>query len=144
LDGSTSRHRCGGAGLHIVNLQPALNLLEGRDIRVLRIIQVLEFLEVVDQVINDRFDIASRMEAKHVGRFLRADLVVPEILNVLDVQSDRRLQAFLDGATYQVRDFADRVIAGRGIKYAGDLLVGLDGARVGCGGIFNAEERAPD
>src|SRR5580704_11038906 len=43
--------------LHVVNVNCTLHLLEHHDVRVARVVQILELLEVVDQVVNDRLHI---------------------------------------------------------------------------------------
>src|SRR5580704_10362681 len=62
LDRRRLARRMREARVHVVNVERTLNLFEHHYVRVARVVQILELLEVVDQVVNDRLHIAGRVE----------------------------------------------------------------------------------
>src|SRR5229473_7012099 len=86
-------------------------LLKSLDIGILRIVPVLELFHIIEEITDNRPYISLGVETQHVGRFLKADLVIAEVLNVLYVQVDSEIQALLDRTFYQVGDLTNGVVS---------------------------------
>src|SRR5215467_3368020 len=91
---------------------------ECADIRIERVVQILKFVTVLDQVCDNRLQVVGWMETQDIVGFLNAYLVISEILNMIDDQMNRHAQLFLNGCSNQVAYLSHGVITRGNVKDA--------------------------
>src|SRR6267378_471975 len=63
-------------------------ILERHNVVVKRVVPIGELIHVPDQVLHDAPDTVVGMKAEHISRLFEADLVVPHIVEVIDIEFD--------------------------------------------------------
>src|SRR5580698_7584118 len=120
-----------------MDLQAVLQFLEGVDIRIDRIVPVPELIPVLDEVVDNRFDVTGGMKTQDVRRLLHAYLVITEILDVPDQQADLSTQPFFDRSLDEIANLAHRIVPRCNVEDARNLWIGLNGADISCGGVLD-------
>src|SRR5579864_4720006 len=118
--------------------------LQSLNVVILWVVPIAEVLHVLDQILHDALDAVVGMKAERVLGLLNTHLVVPEILLVVDGQTDRNAELCLNRHLPQIAHFAHRIISGSNVKESGDPLAGLDRADVGVCGVLDADNGPPD
>ena len=96
---------------HRVGVHSAFQLSKCVDIRIERIVQVAKLFHVFDQSFDDRREIAGRVKAEDIPRLFGADLVVPEVLDVLDYEIQATSELCFNRPSHKVADLSYGVIA---------------------------------
>src|SRR5207302_8276281 len=104
-----------------MDLQPVLHLLKYLNVRIVWAIEVFEFLQVRNEIEDNRLHIIRWVEAEYVGSLFRADLVVSEILNVLDVQADLQVHVLSNGILHKISHLAHCVVPGSDVENSRNL-----------------------
>ena len=95
-----------------------LHRLEGPDVVVLLLVEVAELIQVVGQALYRIDDRVAGLEADDLIGLLDADLVVPEVLDVFDVDLGMDVEVVLHALLDRVPDLPDRKVAGGDIEDA--------------------------
>src|SRR2546425_10094815 len=65
--------------------------LEDFDIIIDRIIEILKFVDILNQLLHNRVDVVRRLKAENIPCLLGAHLIISDILKMLDRQPDLEL-----------------------------------------------------
>ena len=113
------------------------------DVVVLISVEISVDVSVGVEVVDDVGDVVTRLEAQNGPRLADLDLVVPEVLDVLELELDPPVEKALHLLLDLVTHLSDGVVVGRDVEDPADRVIGLDGAQIRGHGIPHVENRSP-
>ena len=113
------------------------------DVVVLISVEISVEVPVGVEVVDDVGDVVTGLEAQNRPRLADVDLVVPVVLDVLELEPDPPVEKVLHLLLDLVTHLPDGVVVGRDVEDPADRVVGLNGAQIGGHSISHVEDRSP-